>query len=664
MAYENMSGNITRPTVDNHHALLFVGVCNRERYVLSLIRWTNLLHEMYGYALANIRIIVGPYSNPGWASMVAGTDVTYNATRADLDNAMAAYAAGSTDPHELGADDNLFIFTFNHGGQDGSGCYLCCDSFTEKYYASDFATRIAAIHCRQIVLLAGQCHAGGFVDPFINNLWSGTRGAVMAGCRSDQNTYEAVFDKLFASAFNGRMVQNALDDNIDLGITGNGVGVTLIPGYHTKRIDWGPTGVLSMREAFNWVYDHYINSVRPAEPQITEIPLYKQYPWTDAGQPLHIRMGEPDLVVQDCAGDAGAEPSVCTSPWHSPDVYADNTDQFPTTSQNEYVPAHDNRFLVRTANRGTAPTDDVWRIMEVRGLGFTGGPVGPPRIDRAVETSGSDTVPVRLRPGRAHTQYQRIFIGGDFGHGCVSVAAKCLTDAMSHSLWNITADNDQAQCNLNPAMVSGTVSASGSSTNSNAGTIVRSIPIMAEKAGTFKLMVGKLDGDLPVKFKVTTKQLMLRKGQDGELRLELSLKSRIKDGAKGVLPVNLLRNDKVIGGMTFLVEVATAYMDVAVFDTRGLPVAKAEVILRQPGDPRMLTAGTNRKGGARFGPLNPGFYFAEVAGNDLHPLRIHVAPDGKHYIKLIVEKLPEAWQRSVGREEGRQLAAAGKRRNK
>jgi hypothetical protein len=201
MTYANMSASITRPTADRYHALLFVGVCNRERYVLSLNRWTNLLNQMYGYPLANIRILVGTYS--GWASMVTGTDVTYNATRAQLDTALADYAAGGA--HALGANDNLFIFTYNHGGNDADslGSYLCCENFTTKYYASDLATRIGAIHCRQIVLFAAQCESGGFVDPFIDALWTGTRGAVIAASRADEDTQEAVSDKLFASAFTG-----------------------------------------------------------------------------------------------------------------------------------------------------------------------------------------------------------------------------------------------------------------------------------------------------------------------------------------------------------------------------------------------------------------------------------------------------------------------------
>ena len=634
MPYENMSASITRPTADNYHALLFVGACNRQRYVLSLIRWTNLLNQMYGYPLANIRILVGTYSSPSWDPMVAGTDVTYDATRTDLDNALAAYATGSGDPHELGAEDKLFIFTFNHGGQDASGCYLCCDSFTTKYYASDFATRISAMHCQQIVLLAAQCHAGGFVDPFINALWTGTRGSVMAGCRSDQSTYEAVCDKLFASTFNGRMVQDPLDDNIDLGITGDGLDVYLVPGYHTNRIDWGPTGAISTREAFNRVYNHYITGVYPSYPAITELPLYKQKPWMEAGQPLHIRLGEADLVMQDCATDIGDQPSTCPTPWLSPDVYADNTDLFPGTGPHEYVPAHHNRFFVRTANRGTAPTDDVWRILEVRGLGFTGGPVGPPRIDRAVETTPTDTVSARLRPGRAQTQYQRILIGGDFGHGCVSAAAFSGTDSMSHNLWSIVADNNQVQCNLNPASVSGSASADSSSVNSNAGKLIRTIPVFASEGGTFELRIDRPEKDLPVKVTAKESRLVLRKGQKGEFLLEIQVAPNTRDGAEGRISVAVVHDKTVISGVTFHIKIATASARFFVHDYRGLPVSRATLLLKHPGDPRTLSAVTNGEGDAAFGPLNPGFYFAEIEDKRDAPVRVHLIPGKENFFTI------------------------------
>ncbi len=637
MSYENMSVNITRPTAENYFALLFVGVCNRQRYVESLLRWTNLLHEMYGYPLANIRILVGTYSNPAWSSMVAGTDVTYDSTMANLDDALADYATGSGDPHELGANDNLFIFTFNHGGQDPAGSYLCAENFANKYFASDFGTRINAIRCRQIVLLAAQCRAGGFVDPFINNLWGSTRGAVIAGSRSDQDTWEAVFDKLCASAFNGRMVQNALDDNIDLGITGEGVDVTLIPGYSTNRIDWGPTGVISTREVFNWVNDHYINHIYASYPQIIEIPLYDQKPWLEAGRPVHIRLGEPDLIMQDCDTDIGDEPSTCPSPWHSPDVYPDNTDQFPATTSSEYVPAHNNRFFTRTANRGTAPTDDVWRILEVRGLGFTGGPVGPPRIDRATEPSGTTTVSARLRPGRAHIQSERIMIGDDFGHGCVSATSWCGTDDINHNLWSITQDNDQAQHNLNAASVSGAVPVTSDSVNSNAGKIVRKIMVVAEKKGTFELRVGKIDKVLPVRVVLKKKTLVLRKNQKGEFLLEIVLPKKIKDGVKSQLDVTLLQDKKVIGGFTLQLKTATAFAKIFVHDCRGQSIPKTKVILRHPGDPRTLIAKTDKKGVAAFGPLNPGFYFAEAKDCSCGPVRVHISPKSKNYFKLCAE---------------------------
>lgn len=636
MTYEDMSASITRPAADRYKALLFVGVCNRQRYVLSLIRWTNLLHEMYGYSLENIRILVGTYSNPSWSPMVTGTDVTYDATRADLDNALAAYATGSGDPHELGPDDSLFIFTFNHGGQEAAGCYLCCDNVTTKYFASDFATRIGAIHCRQIVLYAAQCRSGGFVDPFMNALWSGTRGAVIAGSLADQDTMEAVSDKLFASAFNGRMVQNPLDDNIDLGISGEGLGVYTLPGYHTNRIDWGPTGVLSTREAFNRVYDHYVKEIwpDPVYSSVYEIPLYRQKPWMESGQPVHICLGEPDLVMQDCSTDTGTEPGTCTVPWYSPDVYPDNTDQFPAAGVHEYVPSHNNRFFIRTANRGTAPSDDIWRVLEVRGLGFTGGPVGPTRIDRAVETTATESVSARLRPGRAHSQYQRVLIGDDFGHGCVSAAAFCGTDMPSHGLWDIIADNDQAQCNLDPAAVSGSFPVNNADTNSNGGGIVRTIPIIAEKGGTFELHIGKPDKELPVTIGVKTKKLTLKKGQRGEFIVEIQVAPKTPDGIEGRIPVAIVQDKKIIGGVTFLVKVATAFAKIFVHDPHGRPIPKTTVLLRHPGDIRILSAVTNTRGIAAFDPLNPGFYFAEVKGKGSIPVRIQVMPGRKKYFPL------------------------------
>ena len=636
MPYANMPGSLTRPTAQNYHALFFVGVCNVERYPRSLVRWTNLLHDMYGYPIGNIRILVGAYGSGTWPSMEVGTDTTYNATQANLDQALADYAPGGT--YALGPSDNLFIFTFNHGGNDsdGLGSYLCCENFATKYYASAFATRISAIGCRQIVLLAAQCYAGGFVDPVMNALIAtNKRGAVLAGCRSDQTTMEAVCDKLVATALNGRMVLNALDDNIDLGITGDGVDVYLVPGYNTDRVDWGPTGVMSMREAYDQVYHHYYDHVWPTYPWISEIPLYRQTPWYEAGQLAHIRLGEPDLVIRDYDTDTGVEPST-GSPWYSPDLYADNTDLFPTTGQHEYVPQHHNRFFNRISNRGTAPTDDIWRFLEVRGLGFSGGQVGPPSLHRITETSLTPpvTVSARLRPTRAHTQYDRILIGGDFGHGCVSAATFAGCDPMSHTLWHIPEDNDQAQCNLDPAAVSGSTPVGGGATNSNAGKLIRTIPVEADEDGTFEVKVMGFDGEVKGETAVEPATRTLKKGDRADFNVTITIPSGTKDGAAGRLTVVLVKNQRTVGGVTFLLKVATSHVMAYVYDAAGLAVPKAKVTLTAPQDPRRLEAFTDEKGLARFGPLNPGFYFAHTEGLDEPPVRVHAAPGKEVQLRL------------------------------
>ncbi len=641
MSYANMAAQITRPSASHYHALLFVGVCNRQRYVLSLRRWTRLLRDMYGYLPENIRILVGTYADPAWPAMEPGTVVTNNATMNDLDNALAAYGIGGA--HALGAQDSLFIFTFNHGGYDGQHSFLSCDSFGNQYDADAFAARIVNIHCRQIVLLAAQCRAGGFVHPFINALAAGTRGAVIAGSTELQDTWEAVFDKLCASALNGRMVQNALDDNIDLGITGEGIGIDLVPGYSTDRITWGPNGVISTLDVFNWVNDHYVNLIypNPAYAAIIETPQYDQSPWMVEGVPVNIRLGEPELVMQDTPTDSGVEPCPDPTWWYSPDVYADNTDHFPTAGTHEYVPTYNNRFLIRTANRGTAPTDGVWRQIEVRGLASAGGVITPPQIVQASETVGGVTATARLRPGRAHGEYKHIYIGGNYGHGCVSAAAWTPLNPLGHPLWNVPSENAQVQCNLDPSAISGSNEAGGD--NANAGKILRTIPVVAPKGGTFTLRLLQPEIKPPITVRVKPEQLVLKPGQQGEFTLDIRVRPGTPDGFKAELPVILQRGRKPVGGVTLEFTTATAWAIVLVKRRLEDMPEEVEIKLGQPGEPRILKA-TTVDGRAKFGPLNPGFYLVGVTGYPFSRALAHIVAGHDNVIRLSLVAGPH-WSR-------------------
>ena len=162
------------------------------------------------------------------------------------------------------------------------------------------------------------------------------------------------------------------------------------------------------------------------------------------------------------------------------------------------------------------------------------------------------------------------------------------------------------------------------------------IPVVAERGGTFSVKIGKVDAGFELNTKLKNRSLKLRKRQRGEFVLTVSIPPRTKDGGLARLPVTIYRNDDPIGGLTFVITVATAHAHAFVHDTRGLAVPAVEVSLRHPGDPRVLVAKANRKGIAAFGPLNPGFYFASVKGSE--PQRVHITARKDNRILLCMER--------------------------
>jgi hypothetical protein len=203
---------------------------------------------------------------------------------------------------------------------------------------------------------------------------------------------------------------------------------------------------------------------------------------------------------------------------------------------------------------------------------------------------------------------------------------------MNHSLWSIVDDNDQAQCNLDPAAVSGSTPVDSSSVNSNGGKLIRVIPVLATEKGTFELKVQKPQKELPFKLAIKESKLTLRKGQQGEFVVEIIVTPKTLDGVEGRLTLSIFKDEKLIGGVTFLIKVATAYAKIFVHDNYSLPVKNTEVLLSHPGDPRILVAKTDQKGIAAFGPLNPGFYFASIKNEKnekAEAVRIQII-QGKH----------------------------------
>jgi hypothetical protein len=127
------------------------------------------LVEYYGYADDHIRVCISDGTDPA-PDRSNGTnspadldgdgdpDIEYPATLQFIDQVFGELAATLT------ADDQLFLFTTDHGGQEsGQDCYLNLWNF-EELRDDQLAAHIAALPCETIVCTFEQCYSGGMID--------------------------------------------------------------------------------------------------------------------------------------------------------------------------------------------------------------------------------------------------------------------------------------------------------------------------------------------------------------------------------------------------------------------------------------------------------------------------------------------------------------------
>jgi hypothetical protein len=127
------------------------------------------LTQVYGYADDHIRVCMSDGTNPA-IDRSDGTDsptdldgdgdadIEYPATSEYIDQVFDELAATLT------ADDQLFLFTTDHGAQEsGYACYLNLWNF-EELHDHQLAAYIDALPCETIICTFEQCFSGGMVD--------------------------------------------------------------------------------------------------------------------------------------------------------------------------------------------------------------------------------------------------------------------------------------------------------------------------------------------------------------------------------------------------------------------------------------------------------------------------------------------------------------------
>lgn len=341
----SIKNNIACGTANNKYAVIISGGYNKPN---NHVRYWNdcsfvfkTLVNKYGYDDANIYVLMSDGINPA-IDISNGTnsnldldgdsdnDIQYSATKANITTVFNTLSG------ILDEDDELFIFTTDHGGIDNSGTspqdtllYLWNDTITDD----ELAVEVNKVNAGKIGIVMEQCNSGGFIDDL-----SGPNRVIATAARYDElswagptiNTDEFVY--YWTSAVN-----EALPSGTSVSSDANG------------------DGVISKREAFDFAET---NDSRPETPQYNEVPA-------QLGDQLTLN-GTGDLYIKDnrapyhSSTDLGIEPNPFSGPMYtSRDIWIRQSLDGGSSHQNpEYKTTSPNGVYVRIKNRGCAPIKD------------------------------------------------------------------------------------------------------------------------------------------------------------------------------------------------------------------------------------------------------------------------------------------------------------------
>ncbi|MGI5914533.1 MAG: C13 family peptidase, partial [Bacteroidales bacterium] len=247
-------------TSDNEWAVIINGgisdYFNHQRYWnhISFI-YSTLIHE-YGYQKSHVFVLCSDGTNPGIdRHLINGgfdsspldldgdglADIQYSATKSNIGTVFDILS------DSLDVNDNLFIYTTDHGGQiNGQDVflYLWGDTIGDDL----FATEVNKVNAGKINTCMVQCHSGGFID----NLQA-TNRVIATACRYDESAY--AMNDLQYSEFTYYWISAV-------------AGKT--PTGTTTYADTDGDGFVSMSEAFNYAE---FNDTQSETPQYNSTPI-------------------------------------------------------------------------------------------------------------------------------------------------------------------------------------------------------------------------------------------------------------------------------------------------------------------------------------------------------------------------------------------------------
>lgn len=227
----------------HNYAVIINGGINKKRNYLRY--WNDCaaiystLVNVYGYNKNHIYVImsdgVSPaidrQTNNGYDSSPLdldgdGTnDIQYAATYSNINSVFSQLS------NILTEDNNLFVFTMDHGDIDGNDCLINLWDY-EELYDYDFENMLSNINAGTVNICMGQCSSGGFIDNIPNNKY-----VISTACRYDEESYP------LTSSYEG---YDAFVYYWTAAVRGQ------YPDGSSANADTNNDGFISMREAFNY----------------------------------------------------------------------------------------------------------------------------------------------------------------------------------------------------------------------------------------------------------------------------------------------------------------------------------------------------------------------------------------------------------------------------
>ncbi len=228
---------------------------NYERYWNDCSALYKVLKNYYGYSQDHIYVLMSDGTSPANDRHLNNglydsspldldgdgiNDIQYAATHSNLENVFNILS------NVLTEEDNLFIFTTDHGGSSGnqhSYLYL----WNEILHDYEFASYLNQLDAGIINVCMGQCYSGGFIDNITKD-----NVVVSTACRHDEVSYS--MNSLLYDEYVYYWISAVADET---------------PDGTPVNADTDQDGLVSMHEAF--VYASYHDTANE-HPQYNSIP--------------------------------------------------------------------------------------------------------------------------------------------------------------------------------------------------------------------------------------------------------------------------------------------------------------------------------------------------------------------------------------------------------